>query len=157
MTLCYAESNHSSQWCASPCGYHREYFTGTLSFYQITVKNQVPVDQQADLQLSSSDWTIWQGARTAVSVMATRAIWPSCTWAVGFSSRPVAQIPQCTRPITHNTAFCNRNVPRNVGTFRIQNGVLWDIFWSIEGFVRWFSSPLFSDFHKHWRQWSSLV
>ena len=39
------------------------------------------------------------------------------------SNRPVAQIPQCTSPISHNAPFCNRNVH----TFLLENGALWDI------------------------------
>ena len=40
-------------------------------------------------------------------------------------SRPIAQIPQCTRPISHNASFCNRNV--HVRTFLLRIGALWDI------------------------------
>ena len=37
----------------------------------------------------------------------------------------VAQILQCTSPISHNAPFCNRNV--HMCTFLLQNGALWDI------------------------------
>ena len=37
--------------------------------------------------------------------------------------RHIAQIPQCTSPISHNAPFCNRNV----GPFLLHNDVLWDI------------------------------
>ena len=40
------------------------------------------------------------------------------------ASRPVAQIPQCTSPVSYNAQFCNWNV--HVRTFLLQKGVLWD-------------------------------
>ena len=40
--------------------------------------------------------------------------------------RHVAQIPQCTIPISHNAPFCNRNV--HVCTFLLQNSALWYIY-----------------------------
>ena len=39
-------------------------------------------------------------------------------------NRPISQIPECIYAITHNAPFCNRNVC----TFLLQNGALWDIF-----------------------------
>ena len=37
----------------------------------------------------------------------------------------LAQIPQCTNSMSHNTPFCNRNI--NVFTILLQNGALCDI------------------------------
>ena len=37
--------------------------------------------------------------------------------------RPIIKIPQSTSPISHNATFCDRNVC----TFLLQNGALWDI------------------------------
>ena len=28
-------------------------------------------------------------------------------------NRPIAQIPQCTKPISHNALFCNKNMLEN--------------------------------------------
>ena len=38
-------------------------------------------------------------------------------------NRSISQIPQCIRQISHNTSVCNRNVH----TFLLQSGALWDI------------------------------
>ena len=59
-----------------------------------------------NLQTSLRDLTTWQ--RTGIVA----------------PNRPVAQIPQCTNPISHNVPLCNRNV--HVCTFLLQNGALWD-------------------------------
>ena len=40
-------------------------------------------------------------------------------------NRPISQIPQCIRYVSHNASFCNRNV--HVCTFLLQNGALWDM------------------------------
>ena len=39
--------------------------------------------------------------------------------------RPVAQIPQCTSPISHNAPFYSRNV--HMCAHSVPNGTLWDI------------------------------
>ena len=36
-------------------------------------------------------------------------------------NKPISQIPQCIRQISHNAPSCNRNVH----TFLLQNGTLW--------------------------------
>ena len=41
--------------------------------------------------------------------------------------KPISQLPQCIRHISHNAAFCNRNV--HTCTFLLQNAVLWDMRW----------------------------
>ena len=46
-------------------------------------------------------------------------------------NRPVSQVPKCTCPISHSSPFCNRNVC----TFLLQNGELWDICVMREGFL----------------------
>ena len=43
-----------------------------------------------------------------------------------WSNRHVAQIPQCTRSISHNEPICNRNI--YLRALLLQNGALWDIF-----------------------------
>ena len=59
------------------------------------------------------------------------------------SKRPISQIPQCMRQMSHNAPFCNRNV--HTCTFLLQNDALWDMGllhcgiwdWCIMGFVKW--------------------
>ena len=58
------------------------------------------------------------------------AIAKICLMRINMPSRncwncTVAQIPKCTRPISHNAPFCNRNV--HMCTFLLQNGALGDI------------------------------
>ena len=74
--------------------------------------------------------------RIVVTVMATRVI---CPIDVGWSyrwwcpNRPVAQIPQCTKPISHNAPFYYRNV--QVCTFLLKKwcivGYLSDALWDL--------------------------
>ena len=68
----------------------------------------------------------------------------------GPSDRLVAQIPQCTSPIPHNTLFCNRNVHRCARfCYKI---VHFGIFvWYHVGFVRWVNSALSNFWHICWR------
>ena len=48
-------------------------------------------------------------------------------WHCGIQkNRPIGQIPQCIRKISHNAPFLNRNVTPNMCTFLLQNGALWD-------------------------------
>ena len=51
-----------------------------------------------------------------IAKQSLRGCWCLC-------NRPVAQIPQCTSPISHNASFCNRNMQ----TFVLQNDALQDI------------------------------
>ena len=48
----------------------------------------------------------------------------STLWEHITIKRPISQIPQCIRQMSHNAPFCNRNVQ---GTFLLQNGALWDM------------------------------
>ena len=50
-----------------------------------------------------------------------------CLLPISFHNRPVAQTLQCTSLISHNAPLCNRNVH----TFLLQNGALWDIFYAL--------------------------
>ena len=52
-------------------------------------------------------------------------------------NRPIAQIPQCTCPISHNTPICNKNVRMGCAHFcyKMVHCGIWD--WCIVWFVRW--------------------
>ena len=41
------------------------------------------------------------------------------------ANRPIPQIPQCIRHVSHNAPLCNRNV--HVCTFLLQRGSMWDM------------------------------
>ena len=45
-------------------------------------------------------------------------------------NRPVAQIPQCSSPISHNVLFCNRNVLKMCAHFCYESG------WALGGFSK---------------------
>ena len=69
-----------------------------------------------------------------------------CVWVKGILAlytshyRPVAQIPQCTSPLSHNAPFCHRNVHMcaHFCYKMVHRGTL---AWCIVGYMRWVYWP----------------
>ena len=77
--------------------------------------------------------------RGSIQTHAISAAAPTLTTCV-CSNRPISQIPECIRQISHNASFCNRNV-RTCAYFsyKLVHCGIWD--WCIVGFVQQASVP----------------
>ena len=57
----------------------------------------------------------------------------------GEWNRPISQVPECIRQISHNASFCNRNVHTCAHfCYKMVHCVIWD--WCIVGFVPYVDS-----------------
>ena len=62
-------------------------------------------------------------------------IWSRTSYHIQHCNRPISQVPQCIRQISHNAPFCNRNVHTCAHfCYKMVHYGIWDR--SIMGFVR---------------------